>query len=204
MKAILGFSVPVAGATSVGIVLAALLGLRLGLPARAAEGKAEKEGIVDLGTRRTLCWLLPVICVPKGNPKQVKVPRDLTQVGLRVAIGDPKSVCLGSIAKAALEKAGIYGEVQKRIVTFASDCQQIASLIRLDEVDAAVGYDVFARQSPESMDTVPLTGAASVTVPAGVVTFSKQKVLAQRLADYLAGPTGREVFRRHGYTVDPP
>ena len=166
--------------------------------------KAEKEGLVDLGTRRTICRLQPVICVPKGNPKQIKGLQDLTRPGLRLAIGDPKSVCLGSIAKAALEKAGVYEEVQKRIVTYASDCQQIASLIRMDEVDAAVGYDVFQRQSPDLMDVVPLAGAAAVTVPAGVVSFSKQKELAQRFADYLAGPKGREVFARHGYTVDKP
>jgi molybdate transport system substrate-binding protein len=166
--------------------------------------KAEKEGLVDLGTRRTLCRLQPVICVPKGNPKRIKGLQDLTRPGLRLAIGDPKSVCLGSIAKAALEKAGIYAEVSKQIVTFASDCQQVASLIRLDEVDAAIGYDVFQRQSPDLMDSVPLEGAAAVTVPAGVVSFSKQKDLAQRFADYLAGPQGREVFARHGYTVEQP
>jgi molybdate transport system substrate-binding protein len=166
--------------------------------------RAEKEGLVEAGTRRAICLLLPVICVPKGNPKQIKGLQDMTRPGLRVAIGDPKSVCLGSIAKAALEKAGIYEEVQKRIVTFASDCQQVASLIRLDEVDAAVGYDVFQRQSPEAMDSVPLAGAASVTVPVGVVSFSKHKEAAQQFADFISGPKGREVFARHGYTIDKP
>ena len=166
--------------------------------------KAEKEGLVDAGTRRTICQLQPVICLPKGNPKQLKGIQDLARPGLRVAIGDPKSVCLGSIAKAALEKAGIYEEVQKRIVTFASDCQQVASLIRLDEVDAAIGYDVFQRQSPDLMDVVPLAGAKAVTVPVAVVSFSKQKERAQRFADYLAGPQGRAVFARHGYIVDQP
>ncbi len=166
--------------------------------------KAEQEGLVDATSRRAICLLLPVICVPKGNPKKINGLQDLTKAGVRVAIGDPKSVCLGSIAKAALEKAGIYAEVQKRIVTFASDCQQVASLIRLDEVDAAIGYDVFQRQSPDAMDSVPLSGAASVIVPAGVVSFSKHKVQAQQFADFISGPKGREVFARHGYTIDTP
>lgn len=166
--------------------------------------KAEEEKIVDAGTRRVICRLLPVICVAKGNPKQIRELPDLARPGLRVAIGDPKSVCLGSIAKAALEKAGVYEQVRQRIVTFASDCQQVASLIRMDEVDAAIGYDVFQRQSPDDLDTVPLVGVADVTVPVGVVAFSKQKESAQRFADYLAGPKGREVFVRHGYTVDKP
>lgn len=166
--------------------------------------KAEKEGIVDPASRRIVCWLTPVICVPKGNPRQIRTLTDLTRPGLRLTLGDPKSVCLGSIAKAACEKAGIYAEVQKRIVTYASDCQQIASLIRMDEVDAAIGYDVFQRQSPGLMDAIPFEGAGTVNIPVAVVTFSKQKEAAQRFADWLAGPKGREVFSRHGYTVDKP
>jgi molybdate transport system substrate-binding protein len=166
--------------------------------------KAEQEGLVDPVSRRVVCWLLPVICVPKGNPKQIKGLADLARPGLRVTIGDPRSVCLGSIAKAALEKAGIYAAVEKRVVTYAADCQQVANLIRMDEVDAAIGYDVFQRQSPDLMDAIPFAGATAVNVPAAVVTFSKHKVEAQRFADYLAGPKGREVFTRHGYTVDKP
>jgi molybdate transport system substrate-binding protein len=166
--------------------------------------KAEKEELVDAKSRRVICRLLPVICVAKGNPKQIKGIADLARPGLRITIGDPKSVCLGSIAKAAIEEAGIYAEVQKRIVTFASDCQQVASLIRLNEVDAAIGYDVFQRQSPDAMDTVPLPGVRSVTVPVAVVTFSKQKELAQQFADFVSGPKGREIFVRHGYTLDKP
>jgi len=166
--------------------------------------KAEKESLVDPASRRVVCWLLPVICVPKGNPEHIGALGDLARDGIRITMGDPKSVCLGSVAKAAFEKEGIYEAVQKRIVTFASDCQQIANLIRMDEVDAAVGYDVFQRQSPDLMDAVPLAGAAAVNVPASVVSFSKQKEAAQRFADWLAGPKGREVFIRHGYTVDKP
>jgi len=166
--------------------------------------KAEKEGLVDPASRQIICWLLPVICVPKGNPKQIKGLNDLTRPGVRVTIGDPKSVCLGSIAKAALEKAGIYEQVQKQIVTYSADCQQIASLIRLDEVDAAIGYDVFQRQSPDLMDVVEFAGAASVNIPVSVVSFSKQKELAQRFVDFIAWPKGREVFARNGYTVDKP
>jgi len=165
---------------------------------------AEAEALVDPATRRTICWLLPVICVPKGNPGNVRSLADLARPGMRVTIGDPKSVCLGSIAVAALEKAGHYEAVAPRIVTFASDCQQVASLIRLGEVDAAVGYDVFQRQSPGDMDTVPIAGAQTVSIPVAVSVFSKQPERALRFAEFIAGPEGKEVFARHGYTVEKP
>lgn len=166
--------------------------------------RAEAEKLVDPATRRTVCWLLPVICVPKGNPARLQSLADLGRAGLRVTIGDPKSVCLGSIAVAALEKAGLYESVSPRIVTFASDCQQVASLIRLGEVDAAIGFDVFQRQSPGDMDTLPIAGAPTVSVPVAVSVFSKQPERALKFAEFIAGPEGREVFARHGYTVEKP
>lgn len=166
--------------------------------------KAEADGLVDPSTRQTICWLLPVICVAKGNPKGIKALADLSQPGMRVAIGDPKSVCLGSIAKAAMEQAGVYEAVSPRIVTFASDCQQIASLIRLGEVDAAVGYDVFQRQSPDDMDCVPIEGTQRVSVPVAVVHFTQQREAAVQFAAFISGPEGRQAFARHGYTIDQP
>jgi molybdate transport system substrate-binding protein len=69
--------------------------------------RAEAEKLVDSATRRTICWLLPVICVPKGNPGNVRSLADLARPGMRVTIGDPKSVTVGGIAVAALEKAGL-------------------------------------------------------------------------------------------------
>lgn len=165
---------------------------------------AEAEGLVDPATRRTICWLLPVICVPKGNPGKVRDLADLGRPGMRVTIGDPQSVCLGSIAVAALREAGLYDRVSPRIVTFASDCQQVASLIRLGEVDAAVGFDVFQRQSPDDMDTLPIAGAQVVSVPVAVSVFSKQPERALKFAEFIAGPEGKEVFARHGYTVEKP
>jgi molybdate transport system substrate-binding protein len=165
---------------------------------------AEKEQLVDAASRRTLCWLTPVICVAKGNPKQIKTLKDLAQPGLRLALPDPKSATIGIIAKAAMDKAGVYDEVRKRVVTYAKDVQHAVSLMRLKEVDATFGYDVNQRQSAEDMDAIPFEGATPIEQPAAVVAFSKQKEAAQRFLDYLAGPQGRAVFARHGYTVDKP
>ena len=164
---------------------------------------AEKDGLVDPATRRVICYLTPVICVAKGNPLGVSKLGDLARAGMRVTIGDPGSVCLGAIAKRAMERLGIYSAVRENIVTFSSDCQQVASLIRLQEVDAAVGYGVFARQSPDDMDIVPIDGAERVNIPAAVVAYSRQKETARRFVEYVSGAEARKVFAEHGYTTEP-
>ena len=164
---------------------------------------AEAERLVDPATRRVICYLTPVICVAKGNPLGVTKLGDLSRTGVRVTIGDPGSVCLGAIAKQAMERLGIYADVRENIVTFSSNCQQVASLIRLQEVDAAVGYDVFRQQSPDELDIVPIAGAERVSIPAAVVAYSRQKETARRFVEYVSGAEGRKVFAEHGYTTEP-
>jgi len=160
---------------------------------------ADKEGQIVPESRRIICYLTPVICVAEDNPRRIDGLRALSRKGLRVTMGDPGSVCLGSIAKQALERAGLYALVRENIVTYASDCQQIASLIRLGEVDAAVGYDVFHFQSPDDMDIVPIPGIEQVNIPAAVVIHSTQKERAREFVDFIAGPQGIKVFAKYGY-----
>ncbi|MBT3380439.1 MAG: molybdate ABC transporter substrate-binding protein [Lentisphaerae bacterium] len=162
---------------------------------------ADQDGQTVPRSRRVICYLTPVICVAKGNPQRIDGLRALSRDGLRVTMGDPGSVCLGSIAKQALEREGVYPLVRRNIVTYASDCQQIANLIRLGEVDAAVGYDVFHFQSPKHMDVVPIPRAEQVNIPAAVVTHSKQKERAQEFVAFIAGPDGLKVFAKYGYAT---
>ncbi len=165
---------------------------------------AEKDGLVLPKTRRVICRLAPAICVASGNPLGIRGVADLARPGLRLTIGDPGSVCLGRIAVDAFRRAGISDKVRSNIVTYASDCQQIINLIRLGEVDAAVGYAVFGRQSPDLLDVILIEGGAAVNIPAAVIVYSKRPQEAQRLVDFLAGPQGKEIFRKHGYTIDNP
>jgi molybdate transport system substrate-binding protein len=104
---------------------------------------------------------------------------------------------------AAFRKAAIQDRVTANIVTYASDCQQVVSLIRLNEVDAAIGYDVFQRQSPDGMDTVPLPEADAVAIPAAAVAFSRQPEKARRFVAFISGPRGKEIFAEYGYSLSP-
>jgi len=163
---------------------------------------AEKDGLVIPETRRIICWLTPSICVAPGNPLGIRGVKDLVRPGMRLTIGDPGSVCLGRIAVDAFNRAGIYEKVRPNIVTFASDCRQVVNLVRLGEVDAAIGYDVFQRQSPKQIVAIPIEGSKQLNVPAATVAYSKQPEQALRLIEFFAGPKGKEVFRKHGYAVD--
>ncbi|HOO42051.1 MAG TPA: molybdate ABC transporter substrate-binding protein [Syntrophales bacterium] len=93
--------------------------------------KAIKEGLVDPKTVKIIAYLIPAINVRKGNPLKIKGLADLARPGLRVAIGNPESVCVGLYGVEVLEKNGLLKAVEKNIVTHASSCAATASLLAM-------------------------------------------------------------------------
>jgi molybdate transport system substrate-binding protein len=169
--------------------------------------KAIKEGIVDPKSVRVICWLVPVINVPKGNPKGIKSLQDLVKPGIRVAIAVPGSVCLGDVAKEILERAGLWEKIQPNIVMQAKDCSDLAAQIKLGTVDAIIGWDVFAYWYPDTpMDNIPIPPEILRVrhIPAGVTVFARDKKEAQRFVNFLASVEGKRCYEKCGYCIKPP
>jgi len=169
--------------------------------------KAIKERIVDPKSVRVICWLVPVINVPKGNPKGIKSLQDLVKPGIRVAIAVPGSVCLGDVAKEILERAGLWEKIQPNIVMQAKDCGDLAAQIKLGTVDAIIGWDVFAYWYPDTpMDNIPIPPEILRVrhIPAGVTVFARDKKEAQRFVNFLASVEGKRCYEKCGYCIKPP
>jgi molybdate transport system substrate-binding protein len=169
--------------------------------------KAIKERIVDPKSVRLICWLVPVINVPKGNPKGIKSLQDLVKPGIRVAIAVPGSVCLGDVAKEILERAGLWEKIQPNIVMQAKDCSDLAAQIKLGTVDAVIGWDVFAYWYPDTpMDNIPIPPEILRVrhIPAGVTVFARDKKEAQRFVNFLASVEGKRCYEKCGYCIKPP
>ncbi len=60
--------------------------------------KAKRDGLVFPETERIVAYLIPAINVQKGNPKKIESLKDLPKPGLRLAMADPESVCVGTYA----------------------------------------------------------------------------------------------------------
>jgi len=168
--------------------------------------KAEKKGAVVKDTRTVLVYLVPTICVAKGNPKQVHDLKDLARSDLRVVVGQPESVCLGDIAASALADAGLWDKVKPHIASYASSCEDTLNNLLLGEADVIIGWDVFARQHPDKVESIPLLGKAARprNIPASVIQWSKQPDEAKAFIRFLASAEAQDVFSRHGYTPKPP
>ena len=166
--------------------------------------KAVKYQAIYPETIERLAYLIPVISVPKGNPKRIASLKDLAKPGLRIAIANPESVCVGLYGVEILEYNGLLNHIHPNIVTQAASCELTASLLVLESADAVLGWDIFSKWRPDRIETVyldPHQLPRIAYIPAAVSRFTKDRHRAETFLKYLASDKGREVFSRFGYKV---
>jgi molybdate transport system substrate-binding protein len=166
--------------------------------------KAEREGVVYPVSVKILSYLVPAILVQHGNPRNIQSLSDLARPGIKVGIGDPKSVCVGLYAYEVLEYNGLVDDVLKAgtIVTHAASCSQTAGLIVLKKVDAIMGWRVFAKWNPDTTDVVflkPEQNHRLGYIPGAISTFTKDRESARKFLDFLTSPEGQKIFAKWGY-----
>jgi molybdate transport system substrate-binding protein len=168
--------------------------------------KAEAKQAVIPETRAIVAYLVPVICVQKGNPKGIRTLADLAKPGVVVGLAEAGAVCLGDVSAEALENAGLLEAVKKNVITYAKSCEQTQQLVQLGEVDAAIGWDAFEHWAPDKIEVVPIPPkyARPRNIPAAVSAFSRQRQAAERFIGFLTSPEGKAIFAKHGYSVEPP
>jgi molybdate transport system substrate-binding protein len=164
--------------------------------------KAEKKDVIDPASVKIIAYLVPVIAVPHGNPKNIQSLADLAQPGIEVGIGNPQAVCVGLYAVEILDYNHILGDVSKNIVVHAKSCDDTATLISLKSVDAVIGWDVFHHWDPENIDVVYLAPEQLprlAYIPGAIIRFTENKQGAQQFLDFLVSSRGQEIFWKWGY-----
>lgn len=164
--------------------------------------KAVLDGVVDRGTVKIIAYLVPVIDVQKGNPKNILTLSDLARPGVTVGIGNPNAVCVGLYAVEILERKGILREVEKNIVTHAPSCSATAALLVLKKIDAVIGWRVFSEWNPDKIEAVFLKQDEMprlAYIPVAVSHYSRDKGTAQRFIDFLTSSEGKAIYAKWGY-----
>lgn len=141
---------------------------------------------------------IPVIIVPKDNPKNVQSLADLANVDT-LLIGDPDSVAIGKVAKNALTKAGIWDAVADKVTT-TTTAPQISSAIANGQGDAGIVW------KENASDNVTIVGQADMdkfikVIPAVVLTTSQDKDTVDDFVDYLESSKAQDVWTKHGYEI---
>lgn len=169
--------------------------------------RAKRARVIDTDSEAILAYLVPVIAVQKGNPKNITRLTDLLKSGVRVAIGDPMSVCSGLYAYEILEAEGLLDDVReaRTFVAYALTCQETADMLASKKVDAVIGWDVFGAWYPDDIVIVPIRPDQMPRlgyIPGAVCSSSDKKEKARQFLDYLSSVAGQSVFSGLGYITE--
>jgi molybdate transport system substrate-binding protein len=163
---------------------------------------AERKKLVIEKSARTVAYLIPAIITPAGNPANVQSLQDLARPGIRIGIGNPKTVCLGLYGIEILEKNDLLVPVMKNVVTFGGSCSKTANLAAMNKVDAILGWRVFHFWNPERMDfirlapeNIPRISYILISIP----VYTKDVELSNAFIEFVLSPQGRSVYEKYGY-----
>jgi molybdate transport system substrate-binding protein len=122
----------------------------------------------------------------------------------RLALADPAAVPAGLYAKAWLEKAGVWKELEPRVVP-ALDVRAALAAVEAGRVDAGIVYATDAAQSKRVrvVLTVPEAEGPRVVYPVAALSQGKAPVVGRAFVRFLTGDTTRSIFERYGFIVLP-
>ena len=166
--------------------------------------KAEDKDVIDSASVNKIAYLIPVIAVQHGNPKNIQSLADLAKTGIEVGIGNPAAVCVGLYAIEILDYNHLLADVKQNIVVTAESCDKTATLLSLKSVDAVIGWDVFHSWDPENIDIVYLPAdqlPRIAYIPGAVTKFAADKASAQKFLDFLVSEKGQQIFKKWGYII---
>lgn len=167
--------------------------------------QAEAEGLI--ASAADACYFVPVILVAQGNPKRISQVTDLAGPGLRVGLGDPEACAIGKATDEILAKNSVAPkDIERNVVFRALTVNELGLQIETGKLDAAVVWDAVAHEYEDVGESIAIPREANVisTVPVAVLRSSKHPDLAAQFRDFVVSERGREIFARHGYTVEPP
>lgn len=163
--------------------------------------KAEKQGLLAAGTRRTLLSNKLTLITPAGGSAKPTNLAGLDDGAVRrIAIGNPASVPAGRYAKEAMEKAGVWAKLEPKLI-MAQNVRQALDYVARGEVDAGL---VYATDAAIMADKVVVTGEIPTTTPVlypvAIVHDTRNRQLADAFVKLLASARAQSIFRKYGFS----
>jgi molybdate transport system substrate-binding protein len=143
-----------------------------------------------------------LVFVGAKNPAVTKLA-NIT--GLKqIAIGSPKSVPAGEYAVQAMEKAGIYKQLEEgQKLVMAKDVRQSLTYADRGEVDGAFVYKTDALMATQAviLFEVPQELYETVTYPIALTVDGARNDAAKAFYDFLTAPEALKVFLKFGFST---
>ena len=164
---------------------------------------AREKGLVE--ETIPVAQMTAVLAFRKGRFKLPGSLKEFLGSGASLALANPDAAAVGKVARAALEKAGLWDEVSRKVRVMKPTVTDVASDIKLGSVDAGFIWDALSSQYPElELVRLPELEGATAHIAVGVLSSARRPRDALHFARYLtARDRGLVKFKEMGYgTVD--
>lgn len=166
---------------------------------------AQAKEAINPQTIKTIAYVVPVIAVKKGNPKQIHSLADLANQRIRLAITRPETTLLGKYAPEIFRKTDLEEAIMKNVVTYASDPNNLLTMLIMGQVDAGIIWHFYGTLASDKIDTIfiapeQLTGIGEMKI--AVSAYSRDSKLAQQFIEFAASSAGKTIFKKYGYFIE--
>jgi len=154
----------------------------------ASNGKLRPDSVRTYATGRVaILW----------NDKKSHPVSDLTQNWVRfVALANPRLAPYGAAAQQALEHAGLWTAIKKKIV-YGENVRQALQLFDSGNADAVL--TALSLVEDRKPDLIPVDWHAPIVQKAGIVSASKNQPEADAFMQFLTSPAGQAIFAKFGF-----
>lgn len=162
--------------------------------------QAQQQALVKAAERRNFVSNTLVVVVPAGGAVPPKALADLAQPAYaRIAIGVPASVPVGRYAKAVLEKAGLWAQIEAKMIG-AQNVRQALDYVARGEVDAGFVYATDAAQGGDKVRTAfAVPTGTPIFYPIAPVAASANATAASQFTAWVLMAQAQAVLVKHGF-----
>ena len=161
------------------------------------------KGLIETATRRSRLSNTLVIIIPAKGGVAASSPGDLTNPKIkRVALGDPRAVPIGVYAKAYLQKLGLWGEIEPKVVP-TENVRAALSAVEAGDADASIVYktDAMISKKVKISYAVPAGEGPKISYPMALLKGTKEPEAAMRFLSYLESEEAGKVFEQYGFVL---
>src|ERR1041384_2226919 len=117
----------------------------------------------------------------------------------RIAIANPDHAPYGLAARQALESAGIWDVIKPKLV-YGDNIRQTLQFAETGNVDVAIVALSLSKQSHGRWSLIPEELHKPLDQGLAIMKSTKKEQSARAFAAFLAGPQGRAIMQKYGFT----
>ena len=172
---------------------------------RAKMDALAEKGLIIAESREDQLSNSLVIIVPKDSTLKFTSVQDLISDRVsQIATGDPKAVPVGVYARNYLEKAGLWKDLEGKVVA-TENVRAALAAVESGNIEAGIVYKTDAAISKKVKVAleVPARDDLKIIYPVAVLKGSTQPKLAAQYLEHLDSPGSKAAFEKYGFIVLP-